>query len=100
MTPMSLLHLSFLLLSSATALCALIAAWYWYLSSRPTPELVEPAVASIDDNPAEHILEAQVNTYSIHAALLEASRLNKRAALWSAAAAALGGIAAILSILG
>lgn len=92
--------MTFLLFSTATALCALIAAWYWCLSSRPTPELAEPSSASIDDNPAEHILEAQVNTYSIHAALLEASRLNKRAALWSAAAAALGGVAAILSVFG
>ena len=96
---MTLLRLSFLLLSSATAISALTAAWYWYLSSRPAPEMVEPPLASISDHPAQHIMEAQVNTYSIKAALAEASRLNKKAALWSAVAAALGGITAILSIL-
>ena len=96
---MNLLRLAFLLLSAATAICALIAAWYWYLSSRPTPQMAEPPVASISDDPAQHIMEAQVNTYSIQVALMEASRLNRNAALWSAAAAALGGIAAVLSIL-
>jgi len=61
--------------------------------------MAEPPVASISDDPAQHIMEAQVNAYSIQAALIETSRLNKKAAMWSAAAAALGGIAAVLSIL-
>lgn len=91
-------HLAFLIASALSALCAFIAAWYWYLSSRPTPEMAESPVASIDDDPAQHIMEAQVNTYSIHVALVEASRLNKNAAIWSAGAAAFGGIAAVLSI--
>jgi hypothetical protein len=75
---MSLLRFSFLLLSTATAICALTALRYWYLSSRPTPEMAEPPVASISDDPAQHIMEAQVNAYSIQASLIETSRLNKK----------------------
>jgi hypothetical protein len=60
--------------------------------------MTQPPLASIDDNPAEHIMEVQVNIYSIQAALIEASRLNKRAAIWSAIAAFMGATAAILSI--
>jgi hypothetical protein len=64
-----------------------------------TPEIAGPPEASVDDNSALHILDAQVNTYRIQGALIETSRLNKRAAIWGAAAAFLGGIAALLSIL-
>jgi hypothetical protein len=60
---------------------------------------VGPPEVSVDDDPALHILDAQLNTYRIQEALIETSRLNKRAAIWSAAAALWGGIAALLSIL-
>jgi hypothetical protein len=93
------LHLAFLIASALSAFSALAAAWYWYLSSRPTPEITGPPEASVDDVPALHILDAQVNTYRIQEALIETSRLNKRAAIWSAAAAFCGGVAALLSIL-
>jgi len=91
-------HLAFLSTSVLSALCAFAAAWYWYRSSRPSPDIPAPPEASIDDNPALHILDAQVNTYRIQAALLETSRLNKTAAIWSAAAALWGGVAAVLSL--
>jgi len=93
------MHFAFLVASALTAFCAFAAAWYWYLSSRPTPGITEPPNASIDDNPAIHILDAQVNTYRLQAALVEASRLNKFAAIWSGGAAFWGGVAAILSII-
>ena len=93
------MHLAFLIASALSAFSALAAAWYWCLSSRPSPDIAGPPEASVDDNPALHIFDAQVNTYRIREALIEASRLNKRAAIWSAAAAFWGGIAALLSIL-
>lgn len=95
MTP---LHLAGLIASIATAICAFIASWFWYLSSRPTPEMAEPLIASIADVPAQFILGAQADIYSIRDALRESSRLNKCAAIWSALAALFGAISAVLSI--
>jgi hypothetical protein len=95
----SLGHLAFLIASGLSALCAFAAAWYWYLSSRPSPDITPPPEVSVDDAPALHILDAQVNTYRIQAASIEASRFNKKAAIWSAGAALWGGIAALLSAL-
>lgn len=92
------LHLALLIASALSALCAFAAAWYWYQSSRPNPDIAGPPEVSVDDNPALHILDAQVNTYRIQEAFIEASRFNKRAAIWSAAAAFWGGIAVLLSI--
>jgi len=94
---MALLRIAYLTCVAAAAISASVAAWHWYLSSRPSPEMTQPSLASFDDSPAEHILETQVNIYSIQAALMEASRLNKRAAIWSAIAAFIGVVAAILS---
>jgi hypothetical protein len=93
------LHPAFLVTSALSALSAFAAAWFWYLSSRPTPEITGPPEASVDDDLALHILDAQVNTYRIQEGLIETSRLNKRAAIWSAAAAFWGGVAAVISIL-
>ncbi len=81
-----------------TAASALVAAGYWYLSSRPTPTATDSPVASIDDVPALYILGTQVDMYSVHQALAEASRLNKHAAAWSAAAALCGAVTALLAI--
>jgi hypothetical protein len=96
---MSILRTGFLACSVGTAISAFVAARYWYLSSRPSPETTQPPLASIDDDPAVHIMEAQVNIYSIRAALMEASRLNKLAAIWSAIAAFMGAVATIMSII-
>jgi hypothetical protein len=90
--PMHLIRFAYLSCSAATAIAAFVAAIYWYLSSRPTPGTTRRPVASISDAPEEYILGAQVDIGSIHLALLAASRLNKKAALWSAAAAFLGGL--------
>ncbi len=95
---MALLRIAYLTCVVTTAISAFVAAWYWHLSSRPSPEMTQPSLASIDDIPAEHILESQGNIYSIQAALMETSRLNKRAAIWSAIATFLGAVAAILSV--
>jgi hypothetical protein len=43
-------------------------------------------------------MDAQVGVYALQVALNEASRLNKIASFWSAAAAGLGAIAAICSV--
>lgn len=93
---MSTLRIAYIVCSAATAVCALIAAGYWYLSSRPAPTISEPSDASISDAPELHILSAQVDVCSVQAALAEVSRLNKKAAIWSAIAALFGAVTAIL----
>jgi hypothetical protein len=95
---MTFLRSAFVISSALTAACAFTASWYWYLSSRPSPETTELPEASIDDNPAAYIMAAQVSIYNIHAAMNQASLLNKRAALWSGAAAFAGAVAAIAGI--
>lgn len=95
---MNIFRIVYIVCSAATAVCALVAAAYWYLSSRPTPVLNDPPDASISDVPELHIMNAQADVYGVQAALAEASRLNKRAAVWSAIAALFGAAAAILGI--
>lgn len=95
---MSTFRIAYIICSAATAVCALIAASYWYHLSRPTPAISEPSSASASDAPELHILNAQVDVYGVQAALAEASRLNKKAAIWSAIAALFGAAAAILGI--
>ena len=90
-------HVALVSSSLLSALCAFPAAWYWYLSSRPDAGILTPPDVSVDDNPALHILDAQVNAYKIQGAILEASRLSKIAALWSGGAAFWGGVAALLA---
>lgn len=93
---MTLLRFAYCGFSGATAIAALIAALYWYLSSRPAPKPIVPPIASVSDNPEIHILEAQVGIYDIHAALLKASQLNAKAAAWSGIAALFGAITSLL----
>jgi hypothetical protein len=87
-----------LFLTLSTAICGLVAAIYWYLSSLPEANISSRVEASYNDAPGPHILEAQVNLYSVQGVLQKASRLNKLASIWSALAAALGAIASIVSI--
>jgi hypothetical protein len=70
---MTLQRTLFMLASFATAICALIAAWYWYRSSRPAPPPSLEIYASIDDAPAQYILDARVAIDSIQLVLAEAS---------------------------
>lgn len=95
---MRVIRVAYISCSVATAVCALIAARYWYLSSRPTPATADPPAASISDYPERHILGVQVDIYAIQASLAEVSRLNKSAARWSAIAALLGAATSILGI--
>lgn len=96
---MNTYRIAYIICSALTAICALVAAANWYLSSRPTPKLSDPPNASISDVPELHILTAQVDVYAVQEALSEASLLNKKAALWSAVAALFGAAAEILGIM-
>jgi hypothetical protein len=97
---MRLIRTAYICSAMMTAVCALVAAGYWYLSSRPTPSVTNPPAASIDDVPALYILGTQVDMYSVNQALAEVSHLNKCAAAWSAAAALCGAVTALLAIPG
>jgi hypothetical protein len=96
---MIFLRVAYVSCSLGTALAAFVAAEYWYLSSRPTPKMTVPPIASISDNPELHVLGAQVDIMGIRSALCEASQLNKKAAIWSGIAALLGGVSAVLGFL-
>ena len=87
---MHLLRVAYICPARATAITALLAARYWCLSSRPTPTMNEPPVASIDDVPSQDHLGTQVDVETIHEALAEASQRNKHAAAAACGAALLG----------
>jgi hypothetical protein len=95
----NIFRIAYIVCSSATAICALVAAVYWYLSSRPTPTLSKVPEASISDAPELYTMNAQIDVYAVRGALIEASTLNKKAAIWSAVAALFGAAAAIFGIL-
>jgi hypothetical protein len=61
--------------------------------------LSDAPLASISDVPELYTLNAQVDVYAVRDALIEASSLNKKAAIWSAVAALFGAIAAILGVM-
>lgn len=92
-------RVAYVICSIGTAVSAFVAAVYWYLSSRPRPKTTVSPVAAIEDSPELHILGTKVEINGIQSALYEASRLNKKAAIWSAIAALLGAITATLSFL-
>jgi len=96
---MNLAKAIFLVASSLTAGCAFVAAYFWYRSSLPTPPAPDDIIASADDAPQQHILGAQVDIINLRAAMIEASGLNKKAAIWSAWAAIFGAIAAFVSMM-
>jgi hypothetical protein len=58
---MHLIRVARICSARATAITALVAARYWYLSSRPTSTITEPPVASMDDVPSHYILGTQVD---------------------------------------
>lgn len=93
---MSIVRIAYIACSAATAICALAASWYWYLSSKPTPAVGDPPDVSVSDNPEFRILNTETDIYAVQSALTVASRLNKAAAIWSAIAALFGAAAAIL----
>ena len=96
---MNVFRIAYIVASVAAAICAIVAALYWYMSSRPTPKMSELPNASIRDVPELYTMTAQVDVYAVRDALIEASALNKKASIWSAFAALFGGAAAILGIL-
>jgi hypothetical protein len=92
-------HTGILLLDFATLATAIIAAYYWFKSSRiPIPELEEP-VTSISDAPAVHIRTAKVHIELIMSSTKESSRLNAAAAIWTGVSALLSAVTAIAGTL-
>jgi hypothetical protein len=76
-------------LAIAGLISALIAAWYWWKASRVT--LPTPSDTFSFGEPTFPLMA------TLHA-LIESSRLNKTAALWTGGAAILSAIASILSV--
>jgi len=85
-----------IMLALATFASAIIAAWYWFKSSRIKVESVATAEgASISDVLELHIMGAQTDIFTILHALRESSRLNKLAAVWTGVSAILTAVAAV-----
>jgi hypothetical protein len=87
------------ILSIATAICAGVAAYYWFRSSRTEIGDDSDTIASIDDNPAEHILGAQADISIIRIGLRHSAKLNGIAAIWSGFAALFAALASITGAL-
>lgn len=88
----------FLIASSLTAGCGLVAGGYWYASSLPTPPKQIEIVASVSDVPEQYAQSAVADIYSIHFVMTKAATLNKSASIWSALAAIFGAVAAVTSL--
>lgn len=70
------------------ALTALVAAWYWFKASRTNL----PEIDSSTGRPT-----APVSMLGMAKDIVDAARLNRTAACWSGAAAALGAVSLLLS---
>lgn len=94
------LKLATLIAGIATAVVAWRAAAMWLAASKVQIEDTTPrTMVSYDDNPALGILETQVSGYATQTAYNKSSQLNANAARWTAAAAILTGVAAVLGVL-
>lgn len=64
-----MVHMTILLLATATLVSAGFSAVYWFRSAaEPAPQIPEP-IASISDVPEQHILTVAVNAYKLHQAI-------------------------------
>jgi hypothetical protein len=74
----------------------LLAAWYWYKSSKAGPS--EDYITTYIDT-AEAVKDTPLNSYRQIAGMMidsfEASRLNKLAAIWTAISVVLGGLTTV-----
>lgn len=87
------------LLALATLVTAVIAAYYWFRSAIvPTAEMSEP-VASVTDDPVQHLDVAIANANYIRRSLTESGRLNKHAAIWTGVSAIIGAVATFFGLL-
>jgi hypothetical protein len=86
--------------ASLTFVSAVIAAVYWFQSSRIRPKTVSTESGpSISDVPEVHTLAAQVDIFDIHDVINEISRLNKWAAIWTGISALLGAVTTISAVI-
>jgi hypothetical protein len=84
-----------ILLATVALLCGLIAAWYWYRASKIP---FQPKYAELGDDVSEMDFHGELVT-SIMIAVQKTSDLNRIAALWTAVAVVLGGIANLIDTL-
>jgi hypothetical protein len=85
-----------ILLAVGTLISAIIAASYWYKSSRiPFESGYTGKGASISDVPQSYIMNAQIDIFTTQDSLRQAAYLNARAAIWTALSAIFGAITTI-----
>ena len=84
-----------IMLALATFASAIIAAWYWFKSSRIKVESVATAEGASISDVLELHMGAQTDIFTILHALRESSRLNKLAAVWTGVSAILTAVAAV-----
>jgi hypothetical protein len=88
-----------IVLASTTLVAGVVAAIYWWRSSRQDAVLLPEPEASISDSPEQHIQIAVVNLNTVQASLIKVSNLNSTAAAWSGVAALLGAITTAAGVL-
>jgi hypothetical protein len=94
------LKLGTLIAGLVAAALAWRAAALWLTASKVQIEDTTPrTMVSYDDNPALGILEVQVGGYATQTAYNTSSALNAHAARWTAAAAVLTGVAAVMGVI-
>jgi hypothetical protein len=82
-------------LAAASLICGLIAAWYWYSASKIP---FEPEYSELAEDHTELDFQWALMR-AIMAASQKTSSLNRLAALWTAAAGVLGGVASLIETL-
>jgi len=88
-------HPTVVALAVVTLGTATVAAVYWFKSAAvDMPQIAEP-IASISDAPEQHVQISAINADNVRNALLVASELNKKAAIWTGVSALLGALATV-----
>jgi len=82
-------------IGTASLVCGLIAAWYWYQASKIP---FKPNYDELPDDVSDIDFHGALVT-AVMIAVQKAGALNRLAALWTAAAVVLGGSASLLDTL-
>lgn len=84
-----------ILFAAIALITGLVAAWYWYASTR---QKIDPAIYTTDDG-REAFRPKEWNK-NVTKVVAEASRLNGRAAIWTAVAVISSALSTMFSALG
>ncbi|WP_454917410.1 hypothetical protein [Xanthobacter sediminis] len=89
-----------IILGLASAACALVAAFFWFKASaiNVVPTWAQGKPPNLMNEPLDQLLSAQGWITATAMAVHEGGKLNKVAALWSAAAAVAGAFSVLVGL--